>query len=224
MMQTIDAGLPAIWERQAKESHQAFQAFSTYRDMPPPRSIRGVGQQLGKSFTLMDRWSRVWRWVNRADAYDSMIQDQAIEARIKAVQDMNVRHVNLAVSAQTIAARRIQQLLRQDPDGSFPELQRMSVQALATLMDTAVKLERLSRGETTENVGHRDGVESPSGPHPLTALVLASPESIRLAAALARSIGYNPGGQQQPALPPGSEPEPDRNDLTSFLGRVHDQE
>jgi hypothetical protein len=45
------------WERQPGESEQAFGAWTQYMLMDPPRSLRRVGQELGKSHQLLDRWS-----------------------------------------------------------------------------------------------------------------------------------------------------------------------
>lgn len=207
-----DDGKP--WERQHRETEPAWAAFSAYRDMDRPRSVRAIAQTLRKSSSLVLLWSRTWSWLARCDAYDAMIDQQALQARVEAIQEMNRRHVQLSVTVQTLLARRLQQLLVQDGDGNYPNLARVAPASLASLLDTSVKLERLSRGETTENIGHRDAPDLPPGPNPLTALVLGNPESIALAAALARSLG-------QRGVEPvrGPDPEPDRNDISRILGR-----
>jgi len=58
------------WERQPQESAPAFAAFDTYRSLGPERSLARVGQTLGKSTDLMERWSTRWGWVARAAAWD----------------------------------------------------------------------------------------------------------------------------------------------------------
>jgi len=77
------------WERGAHdandtsgESRQAYEALSAYLDLGPKRSIRAVAQKLHKSSTLVGRWSRKWKWVERAKAYDAhlgQIKQRAIE-------------------------------------------------------------------------------------------------------------------------------------------------
>lgn len=64
------------WERLPTEKDPAWEAFRTYRDMGPgERSLAKVGQQLGKSRHLMERWSSTHAWVRRAAAWD-MEQDR----------------------------------------------------------------------------------------------------------------------------------------------------
>jgi hypothetical protein len=58
------------WERLPAESNPAFDAFDAYRSMGSTRSCTKVGQQLGKSTTLMDRWCQRHRWVERAAEWD----------------------------------------------------------------------------------------------------------------------------------------------------------
>jgi hypothetical protein len=59
------------WERQPGEGERAFAAFAGYRDEPTGgRSIRRVARSLGKSETLIARWSRRWDWQARCAAFD----------------------------------------------------------------------------------------------------------------------------------------------------------
>lgn len=70
------------WERQENESARAFEAFVLYRDMGAARSLAKVGQVLGKSTALMERWSVAQSWVDRVkalEARDEMLRREAIE-------------------------------------------------------------------------------------------------------------------------------------------------
>ena len=91
------------WERQNGESAQAFAAFSAYLEMGPERSIRAVSQELGKSKTLIDRWSRTHNWVERCRAWDNHIQHEAKKAAITEVRNMTKRHVTMAQQIQNAA-------------------------------------------------------------------------------------------------------------------------
>jgi hypothetical protein len=65
------------WDRQPKETTQAWEARRLYVQMGPSRSIDRVGQGLGKSRALMERWSVRWEWVLSAKAFDSYIDEIA---------------------------------------------------------------------------------------------------------------------------------------------------
>ena len=58
------------WGRLQNETEEAFEAFVLYRDMPVPRTQAAVAEQLGKSRSLISRWSAKHQWVRRADAAD----------------------------------------------------------------------------------------------------------------------------------------------------------
>jgi hypothetical protein len=64
------------WDQQPRESAKAYAAFSAYLRMDPgDRSTAAVGQELGKSKGLIDRWSSLWNWLDRCAAFDSSVVD-----------------------------------------------------------------------------------------------------------------------------------------------------
>lgn len=98
------------WERQKGESAQAFEAFFLYLEMGANRSIRAVSQELGKSKTLIDRWSRTYKWVERCRAWDNHIQHEAKKAAITEVRNMTKRHVTMAQQIQNAAMLALKEL------------------------------------------------------------------------------------------------------------------
>ena len=53
------------------ETSLNYQAFEVYGRLPPPeRSIRRTAQILGKSRSQLERWSSLFNWVERAEAWD----------------------------------------------------------------------------------------------------------------------------------------------------------
>ena len=74
---------PKPWDRRPYESKQAYQAFMVYMDLGLDRSLAATGRELGKSTTLMSRWSARWAWVARTDAYDYEAQIREDEAILK---------------------------------------------------------------------------------------------------------------------------------------------
>lgn len=49
--------MPLPFEQQPRESAKAFAAFSLYLSLGAERSIREVGERLGKSEGLIERWA-----------------------------------------------------------------------------------------------------------------------------------------------------------------------
>ena len=100
------------WERQKGESAQAFEAFFLYLEMGASRSLRAVSQELGKSKTLIDRWSRTYKWVERCRAWDNHLQYEAKKAAITEVRNMTKRHVTKAQQNKNAAMRALKELGR----------------------------------------------------------------------------------------------------------------
>src|SRR5215471_13334670 len=61
--------MPLAFEQQPKESAKAFAAFRTYLELGPERSLAAVAEKLGKSKTMIERWSRKFDWSARVQAH-----------------------------------------------------------------------------------------------------------------------------------------------------------
>lgn len=165
-----------LWEQQEGESSTAFTHFVVYRDMRYPkvtktaadkttttdvvmdgtvpyekRSLRKVAAALGMNFRTIARQSETWEWVKRCEAYDAYVDRSIREANEAAIRKMNQEHALLAQQMIRKATRRLLKM---------PEEQ-ISAAELVRMVDVAVKVERLSRGESTENqaVTHNGEVE-----------------------------------------------------------------
>lgn len=135
------------------ESDKAFQAFTTYLEMGEDRSIRAVARSLGKSKTLMDRWSGQWRWVERVGAWQGHQAAEARRAELKAVREMRQRHAQEAVLMQRKALDRL---------GQMNPLEMTPNDVLRFFVEAA-KLERVSRGEP-ETITHQEHTGKDGGP------------------------------------------------------------
>ncbi len=130
------------WQRQKGESRKAFEAFGIYRDMGPTRSLQRVKEKLSKSYTIIARWSSRWGWVERTAAWDEELDRRGRESQIEERKEMAKRHINEAMVFQQKVLERMRQL---NPNELSPN-------DMARWFEIAVKVERLSRGEATENV------------------------------------------------------------------------
>lgn len=123
------------WERQKKESPQAFEAFSSYRDLGAERSIQKVANRLSKSLALIKRWSSEWDWVERARLYDNSLEQEARKATVKGIKDMTDRHIRLSMQLQAKAVAALGEL----------EPEAMSPKDIKEFIKMATELERLNR-------------------------------------------------------------------------------
>lgn len=138
---------PEAWERQKGESTKAYEAFTIYRDMGASRSCRKVAEQLGKSTGLLERWSRVHEWQKRVSAWDAEQDRLARQAQIDEIKKMRKRHTDMATAMLAKAARALTKI----PDDEI------KASDVSKMVDTAAKLERISRGDVGEVIEERDG-------------------------------------------------------------------
>ncbi len=67
--------MPLMFERQERESAKAFAAFKTYLELGPERSLAVVADKLGKSKTMIERWSRRFDWPARVQAHTAHLTE-----------------------------------------------------------------------------------------------------------------------------------------------------
>ena len=71
------------WERRQSESEQAWQAFRIYRDGNDERSQARVVAGLGKSRTLIERWTKRHDWSARVLEYDRWWNMERLKALVQ---------------------------------------------------------------------------------------------------------------------------------------------
>lgn len=161
------------WEQQPGEKSATYDHFKYYMYMRYPvvkeggapvtdgtvpyqkRSLRKVAAAFGLNPSTIFEQSVKWNWQHRAEEYDKYTDRKNREANEAAIRKMNQEHALLAQQMLRKATRRLLGL--PDDDISASDLVRM--------VDVAVKVERLSRGESTENqaVTHAGEVEVKKG-------------------------------------------------------------
>jgi hypothetical protein len=136
------------WDRLTGESSKAYKHFCLYRDMGPERSLSRMASvpECTSVRRQLNRWSSRWRWVERCQSYDDHLQLQDRLRHEKERKDMLTRHGKIAVLGQNLVVKGIEKLLADVEQGKRD----LSASDASRLLDVAVKIERLSRGEPTE--------------------------------------------------------------------------
>lgn len=137
---------PEPWERQKGEGTKRFDAFRIYRDMPN-RSISQVARKLSKSRQLIQRWAGEENWNDRVAAWDAEQDRIARQAQIDEIKKMRKRHADLANAMLVKASRALQRI---------PE-DEIKAGDMSRMVETATKLERISRGDVSDVIEERDG-------------------------------------------------------------------
>lgn len=135
------------WERQDGETAKAYEAFSEYRDMGADRSLAKVGQKLGKSKAQMEKWSKKYGWVARAEEWDRE-QDRILQKQqIEDIKKMRKRHADLGMALTLKAANALSRI----------PVDEIKAQDISRMVETGTKLERISRGDVGEVIEERQG-------------------------------------------------------------------
>ena len=147
-----------IWDRLPGESATQYDRFCRYSDMRytgtdgrkldgvqspfRKRNLRTLAEEMGiKRHKQLGDASSKYNWVERCTAYDEEIERQNREQQEQAILKMNKDHADLAAQMVRKAAKRLL---------TIPE-EELSAADIVRLVDVGVKIERLSRGESTEN-------------------------------------------------------------------------
>ena len=145
-----------IWEKIPGESADQYAKFCGYRDMAyqdgkrlNKRSIRRLAAQHNRTAQAYELLSKKFNWVERCAAYDLELDRKAREAQEKAVIKMREDHAFIASQMIKKATSRLLKM---------PEEQ-MSAADIVRMFDVGVKIERLSRGESTENQNIKGSVD-----------------------------------------------------------------
>lgn len=141
-----------IWHRLPGEDEKAFAAFQVYLtegNRNKRETYAVMRRREGKAplenrpkSGAIENWSQVFRWKERVLAHDDHMANVATQKREDQVRQMVDRH---ALIAEQFQKKVIERLRTIDASALQPN-------AVARWFETAVKVERLSRGEPTENV------------------------------------------------------------------------
>ena len=155
------------WSPERKE------AFAMYRDFGPDRSLRAVGQALGKSSELIERWSSQDGWRVRVAAWDAECDRQRQEAAKAERERLAKKHARAIESTITVLMQPAVKLADAIENGDQEFLKDLDPITLANLAAQAgkqlpalVQASRLVHGSSTSNVDvksdHRIKIENAS--------------------------------------------------------------
>lgn len=152
------------WERQPRESIQAFEAFDLYCQMGADRSIRRVAKELSKSETLIKRWSSTWSWQKRSRDYDNELKRQEFDEQRKNIKTMQKRQIQTAMLLQKKAIDALDKL-------QFDDLKPSDI---LRFISEGAKLERETRQESTNTTRNEMGTTESSGGGSLADIVISA--------------------------------------------------
>jgi hypothetical protein len=199
------------WDQQPKEGPEAFQAFSFYRDAGDERSIRGVAAALGKSATLIARWSSTHGWVGRIRAWNHHSDRIKQRAFMAELEKMASRQAQQGAMVQGLGMQGIQHYVKrwrlevakaeQDPEYEpyFP----LNPDQVLRFVEVGMRMERVARGEPDVAVEHRMGGDAVDENF---RVLLQDPGVKSASRELVRRAGAARAGESR-RLGPGDEPE-----------------
>lgn len=128
------------WEQQENESPEAYEAWTTYLDMGPERNIRAVALKLGKSDTLVFRWSgpQMHGWQARLRAWNRH-EARVVNERVvlgKAAQ--REKQIKIGSNLQVQALKKLTAM-------SPEEISKLSVNEMVALLKAGVEFETKAR-------------------------------------------------------------------------------
>jgi hypothetical protein len=143
------------WERQPSEDDEAWKAFQSYRDQTPPRRMIHAAV---KRTEKLSHWYNEHAWGERVAAYDrrlDAIRREQREAILKEDEkDRAARQLGQLKAVQDILDLELAKLTRDARASEAFGL--VKVSDLNKLLANAITLERLIRGQSTENVSQAD--------------------------------------------------------------------
>jgi hypothetical protein len=135
----------APWDRQDSESNAAFEAFELYKGMGLTRSLAKVAEKLGKSVTLIERWSQRDGWKIRTLAWDRHEARITNERVVLGTAGMRERMTILAIQMQSRAQNRILKMTE-------TEINQMRPIDVVAIMRAAADIERKARAIPDEEM------------------------------------------------------------------------
>lgn len=138
------------WERQKDEDWKHYEWFCKWRDsMAKDRRITIFSRAVGSSPATVKKVMEKNCWVKRFDAYKLKLLEEKQELDAVEREDMCMRHAALSM--------KLQEKLNDAIDAI--DSATLSPKDIVSWLDVAVKVERLSKGESTKNIEEKRKVD-----------------------------------------------------------------
>lgn len=128
----------SAWDKLPTESARAYDMFCKYLTMGVDRSTRKLAQEHSKSIALIQKWSRVHKWQDRAAKYDDHIHQQAFKENQDALMEMYSRNIH---AAGIMTEKSIEALKALNPEDMTPR-------DITAMLSKAIEIE----GSARENI------------------------------------------------------------------------
>lgn len=126
------------WDRQEKESSQAYEAFTVYRNLGVGRTYTAVAEKLRKSSSLIRRWADNFNWHKRADEWDKTITERTLEKIVEEDAKMLEMQINIGKMMQAKGVTGLGGI-------NFENLSVKHLSSIINLITSGVNIERSSR-------------------------------------------------------------------------------
>jgi hypothetical protein len=145
---------PHPWSRQSYDTDESWPIFEAYRDQRPPRrGLLVIFKGRAVNPIKVAGWFREHFWEQRVALFDAYLDDIRLKERESLLRqserEITSEHMEILAHSREIARRELAKLLA-TVEESAGEVVR--TRDLIRLMDYTVKLDRLVRGQSTENV------------------------------------------------------------------------
>lgn len=144
------------WDRQPEETEDEYTTFYGYLHQAPPRRLLHCTARMGTG--RLYQVAADWNWGVRVAAYDRHvheIREQEREALLREDErSRTATHLSMLKGVQQVVQRELAKLVRDTAKSEAFGTVRVS--DLNKLLTQSVTLERLVRGESTENVAMVD--------------------------------------------------------------------
>lgn len=139
-----------VWERQPDEDWKHFEWFCRWRDSSAKdRRITIFARSIGSTPVTVKKYMELHAWEKRFDAYKLKLAEEKQELDSIEREEMCKRHSLLSMKLQDKLNEAIDNIEAED----------LTAKDIVAWLDIAVKVDRLSRGQSTENISEQKKID-----------------------------------------------------------------